>query len=207
MQPARRRGEEKMTKKTPRPQSKAKSAAGGRPLWAPWRISFIRSPKGKNCFLCGHERASGTPEEPLIVRRYKNVFVILNRYPYNSGHLMIAPYRHSGELDSLTAEESREIMAASSEAVRVLKSVMRPDGFNAGFNLGVAAGAGVADHLHMHIVPRWAGDTNFMPVLGDTRVVPEALEETAALIRDAWKNTSAPGAVRRSRRQTGRYNK
>jgi ATP adenylyltransferase len=159
-----------------------------RPLWAPWRIEFIRSPKDKRCFLCGNEHDNpDSPEAPLIVKRGQTAFVILNRYPYNSGHLLIAPYRHQARLAGLTAAERGELMELAAEAEIILGKIMSPDAFNVGFNLGAAAGAGVADHLHMHIVPRWVGDTNFMPVLADTRCVPEALENTAEIIRNSWR--------------------
>jgi ATP adenylyltransferase len=158
-----------------------------RPLWAPWRIEFIRGEKDKRCFLCGKESVNPEwPEESLVVFRGRTAFVILNRYPYNSGHLMIAPYSHTGDISELTVEERHEIMDLCVKAKEVLQKVMRPDAFNVGFNLGVAAGAGIADHLHMHIVPRWIGDTNFMPVISDTRCVPEALDETARIIRENW---------------------
>ena len=158
-----------------------------RPLWAPWRIEFIRGEKDKRCFLCGKQSVNPEwPEESLVVFRGRTAFVILNRYPYNSGHLMIAPYSHTGDISELTVEERHEIMDLCVKAKEVLQKVMRPDAFNVGFNLGVAAGAGIADHLHMHIVPRWIGDTNFMPVISDTRCVPEALDETARIIRENW---------------------
>jgi ATP adenylyltransferase len=158
----------------------------GRPLWAPWRIDFIRSEKDGKCFLCGAEETADEDEEKLIVARAEKVFVILNRFPYNSGHLMIAPYRHLGDLSLLDETERRELFDVSIAAKNVLTKIMQPHGFNVGFNLGLAAGAGVADHVHFHVVPRWNGDTNFMPVLGGGRVVPEALEDTARLIRDNW---------------------
>ena len=159
-----------------------------RPLWAPWRIEFIRAKKGSECFLCGKEEGFDSAEEPLIVARLNSCFVILNRYPYNSGHLMVAPYRHVGDISDLSTEESHEIMDVSIRAKDALVKLMRPEGFNIGFNLGISAGAGLAEHIHLHIVPRWTGDTNFMPVIGDARVVPEALEKTAGLLRDAWCN-------------------
>ena len=161
-------------------------ADAARPLWAPWRIEFIRSPKDGGCFLCGKKDDFTSPEEALVIFRGQRMFVILNRYPYNSGHLMVAPYRHTGDMTGLDADEQAELMALTIKTQCVLKSLMKPDGFNIGFNLGVAAGAGVADHIHQHIVPRWIGDTNFMPVLGGSRVVPEALEDTARLIRESW---------------------
>jgi ATP adenylyltransferase len=157
-----------------------------RSLWAPWRIEFIRSEKEGGCFLCGLETPSDKFEEKLIVARGEHVFVILNRFPYNSGHLMVAPYRHIGDLSETSSQERYELIDYTVMAKDVLAKLMNPDGFNAGFNLGLAAGAGLAEHIHFHIVPRWNGDTNFMPVLGDTRCVPEALEKTAELIRNAW---------------------
>lgn len=157
-----------------------------RPLWAPWRIDFIRSEKEESCFLCGKKEKTNSNDEKIIIRREKNVFVILNRFPYNSGHLMIATYRHVGDLSSLTPEERHELMDVSVTAKDILTKLMAPDGFNIGFNLGKAAGAGVEEHIHLHIVPRWIGDTNFMPVISDTRVVPESLEDTAELIRNTW---------------------
>lgn len=158
-----------------------------RPLWAPWRIAFIRGDKDKRCFMCGQESpVEATEEEELIVHRGTRAFVILNRFPYNSGHLLVAPYRHTGDISELTADERLEIMDLCIKSKEVLDKTMKPAGYNIGFNLGLAAGAGVADHLHLHIVPRWNGDCNFMPVIGNVRVVPEALAATAVLIRNAW---------------------
>jgi len=157
-----------------------------RPLWAPWRITFIRSPKDHRCFLCDKRDDLKTPDEDMMIYRGRENFVILNRYPYNSGHVLVAPYRHIGDIAELTASERGEMMDLLVEAKQLLQRLLNPQGFNIGFNLGAAAGAGVADHIHQHIVPRWNGDTNFMPVIGDTRVVPEALEQTAALLRESW---------------------
>ncbi len=159
-----------------------------RPVWAPWRIEYIRGHKGKGCFLCGKDGGQAAPDGKLVVFRGAKAFVMLNRYPYNSGHLMICPYRHAGDISALSKDELHEIMDLTVVAKNVLQSIMSPDGFNAGFNLGTAAGAGVEDHIHFHLVPRWAGDTNFMPVLADVRVVPEALVETAEIIRKNWKS-------------------
>jgi len=165
--------------------------SSNRPLWAPWRIEFIRGEKDKKCFLCDNEQKNSTSkEEDLIIYRGKTCFVIINRYPYNSGHMMVSPYRHIGDIEELSIEERHELMDLSVDCKKVLQAVMNPDAFNMGFNLGNAAGAGIADHLHMHIVPRWNGDTNFMPVLADTRCVPEALDETAKILRKAWRRTS-----------------
>ena len=158
-----------------------------RPLWAPWRIKFIRSPKENRCFMCDNQTPrENSLEEPLIVARGKYVFAILNRYPYNSGHLLIAPYRHEGDIAKLSQEELHELMDFAVQAKKVMEKTLAPEAYNVGFNLGKPAGAGVAEHLHMHIVPRWTGDTNFMPVLADIHCVPEALEETAKLLRDNW---------------------
>lgn len=159
-----------------------------RPLWAPWRIEFIRSDKNVACFLCGNEQAAGEgADEELIVYRAAECFVMLNRFPYNSGHLLVSPYRHIGDIAGLTAAERHELMDVCVLAKNVLQKLLNPDAFNIGFNLGTAAGAGVAEHLHMHVVPRWNGDTSFMPVISDTRCVPEALTATARLIRDNWE--------------------
>lgn len=157
-----------------------------KPLWAPWRIDFIRSEKDGRCFLCNNKEATDSEEEALIVTRSEHAFVIMNRYPYNPGHMLIAPYRHVGDLSELSVGERSALIETVTQCQEVLKSLMQPDGFNIGFNLGVDAGAGVADHIHMHIVPRWRGDNNFMPVIGNTRVVPEALDKTAELVRKKW---------------------
>ncbi|MBS1370025.1 MAG: HIT domain-containing protein [Lentisphaeria bacterium] len=157
-----------------------------RPLWAPWRVDFIRGERPEECFLCGNEAPAGKPEDALVIHRGKTAFVMLNRYPYNMGHLLAVPYRHAGDLPLLSAEERTELFELCMRAELTLRRTMEPAGFNIGFNIGSAAGAGVADHLHMHIVPRWNGDTNFMPVLADIRCVPEALEATAGLLRAGW---------------------
>jgi ATP adenylyltransferase len=152
-----------------------------RPLWAPWRIEYIRSEKENECFLC--RMFTGTNDrENLLLFRGNTCAVVMNRYPYSSGHLMVAPYRHIAGLEGLTPEENLEMAALTARAVAVLHEVMAPQGFNIGINLGEAAGAGLKDHLHQHIVPRWNGDTNFMPVLGGPRVMPEALETTYDLL-------------------------
>ena len=158
-----------------------------RPLWAPWRIDFIRSEKDDVCFLCIDPENREKDSEQLVIARGKNTFVILNRYPYNSGHIMISPYRHIGDIAELSSEERHEMMDMTVKAKKVLEATLNPDAFNVGFNLGIAAGAGVADHIHMHIVPRWNGDTNFMPVLADIHVVPEALEATHEILTEKWK--------------------
>lgn len=156
-------------------------------LWAPWRMEMIRAPKPEGCFLCAHP--AGKDEDHLILERGRSCYCLLNLYPYNNGHLMVAPFRHTGDLTGLSDEELAEMMAMAREWVRDLRTVMRPDGFNLGLNLGTAGGAGVADHLHMHVVPRWSGDTNFMTLFGETRVINQALQE-------AWRELRAARAAR-----------
>ena len=146
-------------------------------LWAPWRMAYIGAPPGDGCLLCSLLR-DGDDRRNLILFRGPRTYVVLNRYPYNNGHLMIVPYRHCAALDQLSAEDSLEIMQESQRATGILHRVFGAEGFNVGINLGKVAGAGIAEHVHMHIVPRWMGDTNFMPVLGDTKVMPDYLEAT-----------------------------
>ena len=161
-------------------------------LWAPWRMEFIRGPKEEGCFLCRiHREGPAKDAANLVVCRGKSCFLLMNRYPYNGGHLMVAPYRHVGRLETLTVEERSEIMELTCLAERLLEQVARPQGFNVGINQGAAAGAGLKDHLHVHVVPRWEGDTNFMPVLGSVRVMPQALEEMfAALVAELARKES-----------------
>jgi len=152
-----------------------------RPLWAPWRIEYIRDPKKEPCFLC-RMFAEQRDRENLILFRGKTCVLLMNRYPYTSGHLMIAPLRHIPELETLSHDESLEMATLTAKAIASLRCVMHPDGFNIGINLGIAAGAGLKDHLHQHVVPRWVGDTNFMPTLDGPRVIPEALAATYQLL-------------------------
>lgn len=147
-------------------------------LWAPWRSHYVASAGEPNgCFLCT-EPHSGNDRESLILSRGPKTFVILNRFPYNSGHLLIAPYRHVKDWEVLDDEELLEIGQQAQKMVTALKKVFKPQGFNVGLNLGGPAGAGLPGHLHVHVVPRWQGDTNFMPVLGDTKVISEGLLNT-----------------------------
>ena len=132
---------------------------------------------GEGCIFC-EKSAEDRDEENFILYRGEVNFILLNIYPYNTGHVMIAPYRHTGTLEELASEEAADMMVLAQRAIRVIRSEMSPDGFNLGVNISRIAGAGVTDHVHMHIVPRWSGDTNFMPVLGSTRVLPELPEET-----------------------------
>jgi ATP adenylyltransferase len=145
-------------------------------LWAPWRIRYIENDKSDGCIFCT-KQAQEDDTANHVVWRGERAFVLLNRYPYNNGHLMVAPYAHTGDLEDLTAEDAAEVLALCQDAVRVLKQTFKPDGLNVGLNLGAAAGAGVKDHLHFHIVPRWAGDTNFMSVVADVRVIPQSLDQ------------------------------
>lgn len=143
-------------------------------LWAPWRMEYILDEKVSGCIFCrGCDGADD--RQSLILHRSDTSFVMMNRYPYVNGHLMVAPRLHTGSLHDLSPEELLDLMETARLCQRVLTAEMNPGGFNVGFNLGSAAGAGIADHLHLHIVPRWAGDTNFMTVVGDVRVLPEAL--------------------------------
>jgi ATP adenylyltransferase len=146
-------------------------------IWAPWRIGYILEEKPQGCFLCEKPAEQRDTENYILHRGEKN-FLLLNTYPYNPGHLMVAPYRHVGDLEKLTPEERREHFEMVIQGVTLLKKVLSPQGFNLGLNLGRTAGAGVEAHLHTHIVPRWEGDTNYMPVLADTKVIPEALAAT-----------------------------
>jgi len=146
-------------------------------IWAPWRIEYIQMKKPEECILCGKPRQNNDELNYILYRGNKN-FVIMNSYPYNPGHLMIAPYRHIANLEELTDEERDEHFKIVSQSINILRQVFNPAGFNIGINMGKIAGAGIDDHFHTHIVPRWQGDTNFMPVISDVRVVPEALAET-----------------------------
>ena len=158
-------------------------------LWAPWRLEYIQSADAEpGCVLC--RAAVLGDEEGLVVHRGELAFVMLNRFPYAGGHLLTAPIRHVGELGELSSDEALEIHRLAATSLGVLAQVMRPQGFNLGWNLGRIAGAGVVDHVHEHIVPRWAGDTNFMPVLADVRVVPEALAETRQKLAAAWPRSA-----------------
>lgn len=158
-------------------------------LWSPWRMAFVSGAAGGSgeggCIFCDH-LAEGDDESAGILWRGSLTFALLNAYPYNTGHLMVAPLRHAGDLAELTSDERAELMELTSRSVDIVRSVMRAEGFNVGVNLGKVAGAGVPGHVHVHVVPRWAGDTNFMPVVGDTKVLPEMLAQTYAKLRPAF---------------------
>jgi ATP adenylyltransferase len=156
-------------------------------LWTPWRLAYVTeaSVEAPGCIFC--EALARIDTEPLVVHRGRTAFVILNKFPYNNGHLMVVPNRHVGWLSGLEPAELDEVMSLTQAAERALRDVYRPHGFNMGLNLGKSAGAGVLDHLHMHVVPRWSGDTNFVSVVGETRVLPEELPATAEKLRAAFR--------------------
>ena len=145
-------------------------------LWAPWRIEYILQEKPDYCVLC--EKKESSDSDRLILKRGENAFVIMNLFPYNNGHLMVCPYEHTNDYLALSSDVKSEITALIDDSIFVLKKLMNPDGFNLGMNLGKIAGAGIDEHAHWHIVPRWNGDTNFMPVLNHTKVHVEGLHET-----------------------------
>jgi ATP adenylyltransferase len=158
-----------------------------KPLWAPWRLEYIQhAHEDDGCVFCREAAGELSEEASLLVRRRENAFAILNKFPYSSGHLMVAPIRHEGSLVGLTHVEVLELHRLSVEAVAALGRAYGPDGFNLGWNIGHVAGAGITDHVHMHVVPRWSGDTNFMPVLADVKVLPEHLLATRDRLREVW---------------------
>ena len=155
-----------------------------RPLWAPWRMEFIAAEKPAGCIFCDFPAAPPEADrKTLIVHREPNAFVILNRFPYNSGHLMVVPRQHGAELDALSPAAWADLQALLRRTAAVLQAVYRPEGLNIGMNLGRAGGAGIVDHLHWHLVPRWVGDNNFMPVLADIRVMVDHLDATWEKVR------------------------
>ena len=155
-------------------------------LWAPWRLEYIgEAGRQESCVFC--DEAAGTlGDESLVVARRERAFVLLNKFPYASGHLMVAPVRHVAELSELGADEVAELHALAVAGIEALRRVYGPDAFNVGLNLGAVAGGSISGHLHQHVVPRWAGDTNFMPVLADVKVLPEYLAETRRKLAAAW---------------------
>jgi ATP adenylyltransferase len=162
-------------------------------LWAPWRAEYInmcneeKSKKQKaKCFLC--LKKPKFDYNNLILYRGKKSFIIMNRYPYNAGHLMIAPYRHIGEVEKCNLKEYNEMFGLMQKSIRVLKTTMKPDGFNVGINLGYVAGAGVPGHLHIHVIPRWLGDTNFMPIIGDTKIINEELHKMYISLKKSFRD-------------------
>ena len=155
-------------------------------LWSPWRYQYLTQHRPSDaCLFCAAR--DGQDAEHLIVHRAKHNFVLLNLYPYTSGHLMIAPYEHVATLEAAVDETAGEMMRLMRESEKKLRAIYRPDGLNIGMNIGAAAGAGVAGHIHMHVVPRWAGDSNFMTTVGETRVMPEDLAVTYEQLTGAWR--------------------
>lgn len=161
-------------------------------LWSPWRMEYINNhEKVEGCVFCN---AIGQPDGPenLIVARGRLAFVILNRYPYTSGHLMVVPFAHQSSLNALEPAARAEMMELTNQAMQILEQIYHPQGFNLGMNIGSVAGAGIAEHVHMHIVPRWGGDTNFMSSVSDTRVLPESLKDTYQRVSAGWKEAINP---------------
>jgi ATP adenylyltransferase len=159
-------------------------------MWSPWRMSYVSAEKehgfeGPSCVFCSLP-AQDDDERTYILYRGARAFVIMNLYPYNNGHLMVVPYAHVDSISALDGETLTEMMGLVQRSQAVLAEAMRPQGFNLGMNQGRAAGAGIADHVHMHLLPRWIGDTNFMPALGDVRVMPQHLDETYQLLRPGF---------------------
>jgi len=161
-------------------------------LWTPHRMSYIvevpAQKKASEPAAPFTEIPTLPDEQGLVVARGEQVYVVLNLYPYNPGHLMVVPYRRVSELEDLTDAESSELMAFTQKAIRVIKAVSSPDGFNVGLNLGRSAGGSLAEHLHMHVVPRWSGDANFITIVGETKVIPQLLRDTRSLLSTEWVN-------------------
>jgi ATP adenylyltransferase len=169
-----------------------------RPLWAPWRLEYVVGDKGGECVFC--LAAEGEEAQAKwIIDRGERCFTMLNTFPYAPGHVLVAPLRHLGELEELEADEMAELMVLGRRGVAALRTAMSPHGFNVGLNLGEVAGAGIADHLHLHVVPRWQGDNNFMPVLADTRVMNQALEAAKEALVAALAEVARDEHPRRAR--------
>ena len=158
-------------------------------LWAPWRMKYIRETSGKkdtSCFLCD-AYSDRNNRNNLVVAVFEHSFVIMNKFPYNNGHLMIVPIKHTGEIEALEKETRAELMDIIALTTNVLKTTMNAEGINVGINLGRVAGAGVPDHVHIHVVPRWNGDTNFMPVFTDTKIISEGLDEAYLVLKKGFE--------------------
>ena len=163
-------------------------------LWAPWRMQYVSAAdNGQTCVFCDHLQA-GDDVGAHILHRAERTFVIMNAFPYNTGHVMIAPVRHVGELSDTTSEERAEMMEVTHLSTEVIGRALAPHGFNIGMNLGTVAGAGIPGHLHVHVVPRWGGDTNFMTTVGETKVLPEDLTDTDAKLRPLFAELASGGA-------------
>jgi ATP adenylyltransferase len=157
-------------------------------LWAPWRMEYITQEPRPGCLFCRAIADPSDPDAQLVVWRPDDAIVMLNKFPYNPGHVMVAPHAHKGDLADLDDAESAALMSAVRRTIQVLRSVLEPEGFNVGANIGRVAGAGIPDHVHLHVVPRWNGDTNFMPVLSEVKVVNEHLSQTAEKLRQAFSS-------------------
>lgn len=169
---------------------KEKEKRGFEKLWAPWRMKYIEGIDVEDdggCIFCEKPKENDDKKN-FIIYRGKKCFIILNIFPYNNGHLLVVPYEHTSDMKDLDSETMLELMKTTSIVIEAIKKTMRPDGFNIGMNLGRTAGAGIKEHLHMHIVPRWNGDTNFMPVIGGTKVISESLEDTYEKLSKAVEN-------------------
>jgi ATP adenylyltransferase len=156
-------------------------------LWTPWRMSYVGGERPQGCIFCV-KPAEEQDQKNLILDRSDHAYALLNLYPYNSGHLMVVPYAHTGDLANLPAEVAADVMALTQRAVAAITEEYQPQGFNVGINLGEVAGGSISAHLHVHVVPRWGGDTNFMPVTADTKVLPETLDRTWERLRLRFQN-------------------
>ncbi|MEA1986981.1 MAG: HIT domain-containing protein [Candidatus Marinimicrobia bacterium] len=156
-------------------------------LWSPWRMEYVKREKEKGCIFCNKIKANND-EENLILFRGKYSFIIMNLYPYNNGHIMIVPNRHIADYELLTSDERKEISDLTNSSIKIMKKNLKPGGFNIGMNIGSIGGAGIEHHIHQHIVPRWNGDTNFMPVVGHTKVMPDALQGTYNDLKNEFIN-------------------
>jgi ATP adenylyltransferase len=165
-----------------------------RNLWAPWRVEYILGKKLPGCIFCP-EYHDQTDEQRLILYRSSAAMVMMNKFPYNNGHLLVSPLRHVSSLEELTADEEKELMNLLKRSTRALRSVMHPDGFNIGLNIGREAGAGYEEHLHFHVVPRWRGDTNFMAAMSDIRSIPEHIQQSYFKLLPHFKKESADEAL------------
>lgn len=165
-------------------------------LWSPWRSQYVagQETEDASCIFCRFPQEQDDSRN-LVVYRGELAYVVMNRFPYNSGHLMIVPYEHTAEFQTLSASALAEVMSLLSTCLTALRTAFKPDGYNAGMNLGSAAGAGVADHIHMHVVPRWVGDTNFMPALADVKVMPEMLEDSYRKLAAAMSRARSSGTT------------
>ena len=169
-----------------RKKARRAKPAARKNIWAPWRMEYITGDKSGGCFLCRMFREKQDAKNHVLARG-RTCAAVMNRYPYSTGHLMVAPYRHVADIVKLTRAESAEMMELTARCVAALRRAMNPQGFNIGINLGDAAGAGLKDHIHLHIVPRWIGDTNFMPVLADVKVMPQSLTDLWSILHREFR--------------------